>query len=267
MPLEINNLSILNTKAMITKGGKMDLFLRRNWFKLLVIGFIIFLMFKKDFSFQLDLKSPLYENSPEEREQIPVQQPSKKPKEERYTEAAPVPQGERDQQSNIFNLNPISGGKKNTNRLLQEFKQLDEATISAFIGRFGRVAVAERKKFGVPASIILANGLLISSAGTVDMAQSGNNYFGLQCTSDWFGEQGYYSGVCFRHYENAWTSFRDHSLFLTSGRLASLTKHGSDNYEAWAKSLEKEKFYTEKNTHKSIISIIRQYQLDRFDEN
>ena len=251
---------------MTTKGGKMNQFLRRNWFKLFIVGLIVFLMFKKDFSFQINLKSPIREEVPEEPNQIPVQKPIDRPSSERYTETIP-PQQEVDQQSNLFNLNPIGGGQKSKKRILQEFQQINEATIAAFIKRFGHVAASERKRYSLPASLILANSLLISRAGTIDMAQAGNNYFGLSCTEDWIGEQGFYGGSCFRHYENAWTSFRDHSLFLTTGRLAKLTSLGKDDYKSWTKALHKEQFYPDKQTADAVIQLIKKYQLDRFDRD
>lgn len=254
-----------NAKAMKPKGGKMNQFLRRNWFKLFVVGLFLFLMFKKDFSFQIDLKSPLRKEIQEEHDQIPVQKPQDRSSQERYTEATPAQSSEADQQSNLFNLNPMTGNRKSKKRILQEFEQLDATTIAAFIKRFGHVAVSERKKYGIPASLIIANGLLISKAGTNDMTMSGNNFFGLSCTEDWIGEQGFYGGNCFRHYENAWTSFRDHSLFLTTGRLARLTSLGKEDYKAWARALEKEGFYESKNTADAILQIIKKYQLDRFD--
>jgi flagellum-specific peptidoglycan hydrolase FlgJ len=251
---------------MTTKGGKTGQFLRRNWFKLFVVGLFLFLMFKKDFSFKIDLRSPLRKEVQEGRDLMPVQQPPDRSSQERYTEALPS-QEEVGQQSSAFNLNPISGSRKSHKRIFQEFEQIDPTTIAAFIQRFGHVAVSERKKYGVPASLILANGLLISKAGTSEMSRSGHNYFGLGCTEDWIGEQGFYGGTCFRHYENAWTSFRDHSLFLTTGKLSKLSSLGRDDYKAWARALDKEGFYEHKNTDEAILQIIKRYQLDRFDQD
>ncbi len=251
---------------MTTKGGKMNLFIRRNWFKFLVIGFIIFLMLKKDFSFQINLRSPLHqEESPRMQEQAPVQKPEGVST-ERFTEAIPsTVQEERDKRAELFNINPIGATSREDNAVLREFQQIDQATVAAFIKRFGHVAATERKKYGIPASLILANGLLLSEAGTSDMVQNGNNYFGLGCTGDWIGEQGFYAGECFRHYENAWTSFRDHSLFLTTGKNASLVSLGRSDYGAWAKALEKAGFYSRKGSREAVLSIIKQHQLERFD--
>lgn len=197
---------------------------------------------------------------------MPVQQPPDRSSEERYTESVPS-SSEADQQSSVFNLNPIGGSRKSPKGILWEFEQLNETAIAAFIKRFGHVAVSERKKYGIPASLILANGLLISKAGTSEMTRSGHNYFGLACTDDWIGEQGFHGGACFRHYENAWTSFRDHSLFLTTGKLSKLNSLGRDDYKAWARALNKEGFYERKNSDEAILQIIRRYQLDRFDQD
>ncbi len=254
---------------MTTKGGKVSVFLRRNWFKFLIIGFIIFLMLKKDFSFQINLKSPLQqEEVPKMQEQIPVQKPAGAASTERYTDArSSQNEQEKDKRADLFQLNPIGGSGREAPAVLRQFQQLDEAAIGAFIKRFGHVAVSERKKYGIPASLILANGLLISKAGATDMVQNGNNYFALTCTDDWIGEQGFYGGDCFRHYENAWTSFRDHSLFLTTGKNAQLISIGRNDYEGWAKALNKAGFYPQSGSQEAIIAIVKKYQLDRFDRD
>lgn len=53
-----------------------------------------------------------------------------------------------------------------------------------YVARFAPVAVAEMHKFGVPASIILAQGLLESNAGDSKLARSTNNHFGMKCFSN-----------------------------------------------------------------------------------
>ncbi|MEZ4988463.1 MAG: glucosaminidase domain-containing protein [Saprospiraceae bacterium] len=110
------------------------------------------------------------------------------------------------------------GKDKANHHLLKRLRQVSEPDIEAFVQRFQHVAQSEQEKFGIPASIILAHALLQSNAGTLPVASVGYNYFALPCTSDWEDQtQDGSSSECLRKYNNAWLSFRDHSLFLTTG--------------------------------------------------
>lgn len=244
-----------NSNAM--KQIDLKPFLKKNWFKILLIGLILFLFFNKDFSFSINLKSPQTEEPPIE-EQIPVQQQARQKSTERFTDVG------KTNKSELFQINPLAG-KQKVHSIVTAFDRIDEATKVAFIRRFGHVAISERKKYGIPASLILANSLLISNAGERDFAKAGNSFFGIQCSSDWLGEEGFYEGKCVRHYENAWTSFRDHSLFLTTGKYSALPAIGAKNYTEWAQALQKANFYEGPNFDQYIIAIIKQFSLDQFD--
>ena len=89
-----------------------------------------------------------------------------------------------------------------------------------YIDKYKHLAVAQMKKYGIPASITLAQGLLESDAGRSMLAVEGNNHFGIKCHSDWSGKRMYHDDDrrddCFRVYRNVEGSFEDHSLFLTT---------------------------------------------------
>ncbi|MEL0202534.1 MAG: glucosaminidase domain-containing protein, partial [Flavobacteriaceae bacterium] len=71
---------------------------------------------------------------------------------------------------------------------------------------------------------------------------------------------------CFRVYEDAKESYRDHSLFLkTRSRYAFLFDLKSTNYKAWAKGLKKAGYATDPKYPDKLIDLIERYQLDRFD--
>ena len=74
------------------------------------------------------------------------------------------------------------------------------------------------------------------------------------------------NGKCFRNYETAWMSFRNHSEFITSGKFSNLKNLATSDYKAWAKALEKNKFSTERNLSQSLIRIIEQYSLNDLDQ-
>ena len=95
---------------------------------------------------------------------------------------------------------------------------LDETAYNSYIDRYAPVAVSEMHRSGIPASITLAQGLLESSAGNSRLAVEGNNHFGIKCHRTWTGRTIHHDddelNECFRAYDSALESFRDHSDYL-----------------------------------------------------
>lgn len=140
-----------------------------------------------------------------------------------------------------------------------------------YIKRFAQVAQEERNRYGVPASITLAQGLLESNAGKSPLAQTANNHFGIKCFS-----QRCYKGHCknysddshkdfFRVYPNAWESFRAHSLFLKKERYVHLFKLGKKDYRSWARGLSKAGYATDPTYADKLIGMIEKFQLTQYD--
>ncbi len=126
------------------------------------------------------------------------------------------------------------------------------------------------KTYGIPASIILAQGILESGAGRGDLAVSANNHFGIKCHSDWTGDSVRHdddaSQECFRKYDKVAESYRDHALFLTGkGRYSSLFELDKDDYQAWAKGLRKAGYATDPRYPEKLISYIERYNLAQYD--
>lgn len=139
-----------------------------------------------------------------------------------------------------------------------------------YIEKWHKVAIAEMRDYGIPASITLAQGILESSNGQSDLAKEANNHFGIKCHLDWKGERVYKDddakGECFRSYKNAEESFRDHSLFLsTRSRYAPLFKESPTDYKAWAKGLKKAGYATNKKYADLLINLIERYDLHKYD--
>ncbi len=134
-----------------------------------------------------------------------------------------------------------------------------------FIERFQRVAQSEMRKFEIPASIVLAQGLYQSGAGKSYASYKGNNYFNLAAPSSWSGPTGLYGKVKLKHYDTAWLSFRDHSLYLTDPTFLK-SKPDAKDYKTWAKSLQAAGYNTDPQLAEMLVKIILQYDLTRFDE-
>jgi hypothetical protein len=138
-----------------------------------------------------------------------------------------------------------------------------------YINRYKDVAIQEMQRYGIPASITLAQGLLESGAGQSELCRKGNNHFGIKC-HEWSGRTIYHdddeSQECFRAYNSALESFEDHSRFLAEKprykRLFSLSR---TDYKGWARGLKECGYATNPQYANSLIGIIETYQLHQYD--
>lgn len=140
----------------------------------------------------------------------------------------------------------------------------------SYISTYSSIAVDEMLRSGVPASITLAQGLLESGYGLSQLAVQANNHFGIKCHSDWKGPSMNFDddrkGECFRKYDKAEDSFRDHSDFLRyKSRYAFLFELQREDYKAWAYGLKKAGYATDPNYAPKLIKLIETYDLGRFD--
>ncbi|HTG66601.1 MAG TPA: glucosaminidase domain-containing protein [Flavobacterium sp.] len=142
--------------------------------------------------------------------------------------------------------------------------------VNNYVLQYKDIAMNNMKNYGIPASIILAQGILESGAGRGDLAVSANNHFGIKCHADWTGDTVNHdddsSQECFRKYNKAAESYRDHALFLTGkGRYASLFALDKDDYRAWARGLRKAGYATDSQYPDKLISYIERYNLGQYD--
>ncbi len=141
----------------------------------------------------------------------------------------------------------------------------------AYIKRFKATAISEMKKYGIPASITLAQGILESNVGISRLANDNNNHFGLKCFSKSCGK-----GHCsnyhddghkdfFRKFDTAWESYRAHSLLLTGSRYRHLNKLKRTDYKSWAKGLQKAGYATNSRYAANLIQLIESLNLHKYD--
>lgn len=141
----------------------------------------------------------------------------------------------------------------------------------AYIKQYRDIAVEEMKKYRIPASITLAQGLLESGAGQSSLARKSNNHFGIKCGSDWRGKTVRHDDdarrECFRAYKHPKDSYEDHSKFLANRpRYASLFKLKITDYKGWAKGLKKAGYATNPRYAQQLIDIIELYDLHKYDQ-
>jgi hypothetical protein len=138
-----------------------------------------------------------------------------------------------------------------------------------YVNTYKALAMAEEQRAGIPAAIILAQGLHESEAGTSELVKQSNNHFGIKCKDDWKGQVVYHDDdsrqECFRSYATAADSYRDHSDFLRrSGRYSFLFDLDPADYEGWAYGLKKAGYATNIKYSQILIKMIKDYNLQQY---
>lgn len=143
-------------------------------------------------------------------------------------------------------------------------------TTLSYIEAFKGVAIEEMNAYGIPASIILAQGILESGSGNSSLAKYANNHFGIKCTSDWKGKAYYkdddQANDCFRVYKDARESYKDHSEFLKRKRYSFLFELDKNDYKNWALGLKTAGYATNPKYPDMLISTIEKYKLYQYDQ-
>lgn len=142
--------------------------------------------------------------------------------------------------------------------------------VNTYVNNYKDIAMGNMKNYGIPASIILAQGILESGAGKGDLALKANNHFGIKCHAGWTGESVRHDDdaaqECFRKYNDPADSYKDHALFLTSrSRYAHLFNLEKGDYQAWAKGLRASGYATDPKYPEKLISYIEKYNLHQYD--
>jgi len=194
---------------------------RLPWLKLAIAGFAIFLMFKKDVQFSLNMKAPDLTGK-EERQQSRAEEMSLSKSLQFRKADAKLP-----------TVDDLSG-----------------ADVRAYVKRFANVAEAEMKKFGIPASIKLAQGLLESYAGKRSGLETDHNHFGAPLRQS--------------DYETAWENWRAHSVLIRD-QFPELLELDKD-YRGWAQGLAKAGYSSDKQYANKLIDVIDTYQLYLLDK-
>lgn len=252
-------------------------FLNKHGVKLGVVALVLFILFKKDVSIHLQLsnkKSPAVTETSLVTDTtataVPVSYETTTAV-ERTIETAPEKVDiNRKRYNNLaFILNPGYAKRHNIDpRIVADHNN----TVKAYVKKYAPIAIAEQKKYGIPASITLAQGLWESNAGESRLALENKNHFGIKCFSKTC-EKGHCSNHTddshkdfFRNYVSNWESYRDHSQFLQKDRYKDLYKLDATDYKGWAHGLKKAGYATDKRYAYKLIAIIEALNLDKYDE-
>lgn len=149
-----------------------------------------------------------------------------------------------------------------------------------YIKTYNDAAVMEMNQGGIPASIILAQGLIESAAGQSELAQQANNHFGIKCAGSWTGRTFYKQDddrdkdgkpikSCFRVYDNVAEGFHDHGEFLRDpkkhNRYGFLFNLDRTDYKSWARGLQSAGYATSQTYSTQLIDIIERFKIYEYD--
>lgn len=139
--------------------------------------------------------------------------------------------------------------------------------------QYADYAMAQMRRYGIPASVTLAQGILESSNGQSRLAVNENNHFGIKATPEWIAEGGRYGlysddkpNEKFCSYDSVGDSYEHHSRFLKeNSRYARCFSLSPDDYKGWTQGLEKAGYATGGHYADSLQRIIEQNGLQKYD--
>ncbi|MEM1220398.1 MAG: glucosaminidase domain-containing protein [Bacteroidota bacterium] len=239
---------------------------KQYWFQLFLVGMVFHLYFNKDISIQVNVR----DKNPVSQEQTSWQNTGGQAV---LSSMAPID----------ISTNHATGGPPTFSNLafildpnLAEVREVSASIVKEnlevnrkYVERFAKVAISEMKKFQIPASIILAQGLLGSNAGESSFSAKGHNHFQipcdptcLDCGCATFSNNG--QAAPFRTFNTDWESYREHSLMLGMGDFDDLI-HNKSAYTEWAERIEELWYPADTQYSRKLVRIIEALDLYYFD--
>ena len=88
----------------------------------------------------------------------------------------------------------------------------ERQTREEYVEKYKAIAIAHMERYGIPASITMAQGILESDSGNSYLSRTSNNHFGIKCKKSWTGRKVYHDddakGECFRAYPSVEASYQ-----------------------------------------------------------
>jgi hypothetical protein len=154
------------------------------------------------------------------------------------------------------------------------------ATPAAFIAALAGPARQSMRRYRVPASVTMAQAIIESGWGRSQLSAADRNYFGIKCfgtpgpialgcrtyaTTECERSQCWRTEATFRTYRSLRDSVRDHGHFLVvNPRYRPAFAH-TRNPDRFATAIHRAGYATAPGYARAVISLMRQYQLYRFD--
>ena len=138
-----------------------------------------------------------------------------------------------------------------------------------YIEQYAGYAMEQMRRYGIPASVTLAQGIIESASGKSTLAQTANNHFGVKGTynGNYVLANDDRPNEKFKKYDNVGQSYEDHSKVLSSNRYQKYTANLSpEDYKGWASAIKKGGYATASNYVSTIVSVIESNDLHKYDQ-
>lgn len=144
----------------------------------------------------------------------------------------------------------------------------------SYADKYAEAAMEQMKRYGIPASVTLAQGMLESSNGESELSRLGNNHFGIKATASWLKNGGEYlvytddkPNEKFCKYSSVADSYEHHSKFLANNqRYAKCFQLSPDDYKGWTKGIAKAGYASGMGYAAHLQDIIERNGLQKYDQ-
>ena len=138
-----------------------------------------------------------------------------------------------------------------------------------YINQYAEYAMEQMRRYGIPASITLAQGIIESADGKSTLANTANNHFGVKGTfnGNYVLADDDRPNERFKKYDNVGQSYEDHSKVLMSQRYQQYVRNLSpDDYKGWAAGIKKGGYASAGSYVNTVVNVIESANLQRFDQ-
>lgn len=144
----------------------------------------------------------------------------------------------------------------------------------SYADKYAEAAMEQMKRYGIPASVTLAQGMLESSNGESELSRLGNNHFGIKATASWLKNGGEYlvytddkPNEKFCKYSSVADSYEHHSKFLANNqRYTKCFQLLPDDYKGWTKGIAKAGYASGMGYAAHLQDIIERNRLQKYDQ-
>jgi len=126
----------------------------------------------------------------------------------------------------------------------------------------------QMRRYGIPASVTLAQGIIESADGRSTLANTANNHFGVKGTyhGNYVLADDDRPNEKFKKYDNVGQSYEDHSKVLMAQRYRKHTAGLSvDDYRGWAAAIQRGGYASDKRYVNTLVSVIEGAGLQKYD--
>ena len=138
-----------------------------------------------------------------------------------------------------------------------------------YIDNYAEYAMQQMRRYGIPASITLAQGLIESANGKSTLAQTANNHFGVKGTfnGNYVLANDDHPNEQFKKYDSVGQSYEDHSKVLMRDRYQKYVGNlAADDYRGWAAGIKKGGYASDKNYVSTLVNVIEKNNLQQYDQ-